>query len=81
LRWDEIDVLGAARQARHPLLVVHDRGDRDVPFESGETLHAAWRGSSLKETAGLGHRRILRDASVLKDTIAFIGSAGLRRSA
>jgi pimeloyl-ACP methyl ester carboxylesterase len=50
------------------LLVVHDRDDREVPFAHGQRLAAAWPNAQLRETTGLGHRRILRDA----DTIAAV---------
>jgi pimeloyl-ACP methyl ester carboxylesterase len=47
------------------LLVIHDRDDKEVSFEHGERLAALWSGGRLIETTGLGHRRILRDESVL----------------
>ncbi len=54
------------------LLVVHDRGDREVSFEHGARLAAAWPAAELLATEGLGHRRILRDATVLARTVAFL---------
>lgn len=65
-----IDELVGERDAA--LLVVHDRDDREVPFAHGEQLIAHWRNAALRPTAGLGHRRILRDASVIADVVAFI---------
>lgn len=47
-----------------PLLVVHDRDDSEVPWGDGEAVARAWPGASLSSTSGLGHRSILRDASV-----------------
>lgn len=51
-------------------LVVHDRDDREVPFADGEAngRHA----THFLPTSGLGHRRILRDASVVERVVAFL---------
>jgi pimeloyl-ACP methyl ester carboxylesterase len=54
------------------LLVVHDRGDREVSFEHGERLAAAWPAAELRATEGLGHRRILRDPEVIASTVEFL---------
>jgi pimeloyl-ACP methyl ester carboxylesterase len=54
-------------------LVVHDRRDPDVPFEHAETLASAWPGARLLSTDGLGHRRVLRDAEVVRRVLEFIG--------
>ena len=55
-----------------PLLVVHDRADREVPFAEGAALAEAWPGARLHATQGLGHRRILRDAAVVDAVAAFL---------
>lgn len=54
------------------LLVVHDRDDREVAFVHGERLAATWHNASLLATAGLGHRRILRDDAVVAAALAFV---------
>ncbi|HET6922588.1 MAG TPA: alpha/beta fold hydrolase [Anaeromyxobacteraceae bacterium] len=55
-----------------PLLVVHDRGDAEVPFADGADIAAAWPGARLLATEGLGHRRILRDPAVAGAAAAFV---------
>lgn len=55
-------------------LVVHDRGDADVPFEHAEKLASAWAGARLLATEGLGHRRVLRDPTVVRSVVEFIGA-------
>lgn len=55
-----------------PLLVVHDRGDAEVPFADGADIAAAWPGARLMATEGLGHRRILRDPAVARATASFV---------
>lgn len=42
-----------------PLLVVHSRDDREIPFADGETLAKASETAILNPVDGLGHRRIL----------------------
>lgn len=57
---------------RHPGLIVHDPEDRTVPFAASRALHEAWPGSRLDHAAGLGHRRLLNDASVIARSVAFV---------
>jgi pimeloyl-ACP methyl ester carboxylesterase len=66
----ELDQLVADREAA--LLVVHDRGDREVPFWHGQRLVTAWRNAMLHATDGLGHRRILRDDAVIAEVVEFV---------
>ncbi|WP_426323109.1 alpha/beta fold hydrolase [Microbacterium sp. E-13] len=51
-----------------PLLIVHDRGDRLVPFAEAERIAAAHPGARILETSGLGHNRILA-ADVVLDAV------------
>jgi pimeloyl-ACP methyl ester carboxylesterase len=55
-----------------PALVVHDRDDREVPFEDAIAIAAAWPGARLLATEGLGHRRVLRDPVVAADVARFV---------
>jgi pimeloyl-ACP methyl ester carboxylesterase len=68
----DFDMHGVAPIAcKSPLLLVHDRGDYEVPISDSFDLSAAWRRSILMETTGLGHRRILHDGAVVDRTVAF----------
>ena len=58
-----------------PALVIHDDSDRIVPWQSGRRIAAAWRGAALMTTRGLGHFRILRDASVVEAAVAFVDAS------
>lgn len=73
--WKEFDVLAAARTMSAPLLVFHDRDDRDVALADGEAIAVAWPGARLVTTTGLGHRRIVHDPSVVAQAIAFLSEA------
>jgi pimeloyl-ACP methyl ester carboxylesterase len=54
------------------LLVIHDRDDREVGFEHGKQLAAIWPNAQLRETVGLGHRRVLRDDDVIAKVVDFV---------
>jgi pimeloyl-ACP methyl ester carboxylesterase len=55
-----------------PLLVVHDGDDLEVPWEDGARIARAAPHAALLTTRGLGHRRILRDARVIREAVQFI---------
>ena len=68
----KFDLLRHAPLQRAPLLVLHDRQDREVPFEHGAALAAAWPGARLQPLANLGHRRMLREPRVLEEIVDFL---------
>lgn len=74
-RWNEMDVPRFAPAMRIPLLVIHDRDDREVRWDDGAAIAAAWPGAELVTTTGLGHHRIVSDAAVIKQVLAFLRSA------
>jgi pimeloyl-ACP methyl ester carboxylesterase len=70
--WEDFDVPVLARSQAVPLLVFHDRDDAEVPWSDGAAIAGAWPGARLVTTAGLGHRRILRDEEVVSQAVAFV---------
>jgi pimeloyl-ACP methyl ester carboxylesterase len=72
LRVEELAVERLAAAREDALLVIHDRGDREVGFAHGERLAATWPGAQLHATEGLGHRRILRAPAILDAVAAFV---------
>lgn len=65
-----------------PLLVIHDRDDKEVPVDVGRGIAKAWPGAELVVTEGLGHQRILRDEGVRDLAVSFIDAAmHLKRAA
>ena len=52
-----------------PTLLVHDRDDRTAPFAGAERFAGAIAGARLVASSGLGHRRVLADASVLDQLV------------
>jgi pimeloyl-ACP methyl ester carboxylesterase len=69
---DDLDLPRLAAALAVPALVVHDRADAEVPFEHGAAIAASWPGARLLPTAGLGHRRILRDPAVVGEVASFV---------
>lgn len=55
-----------------PLLVIHDRNDKEVPVRAGQSIAEAWPGADLIITEGLGHQRILRNNAVTDVAVGFI---------
>ncbi len=55
-----------------PLLVIHDRNDKEVPVRSGQSIAEAWPDADLIITEGLGHQRILRADAVQNVAVSFI---------
>ena len=71
-RWDEFELPQSVARMNAHALVIHDRDDRDVSAASGLALARAWHGARFLLTRGLGHRQILRDASVVADAVDFL---------
>ena len=71
-RWRDLSVPALARTLATPLLVVHDRLDREVAWEDGAAIAAAWPGAELVSPSGLGHRKILREPGVIARAVAFL---------
>ena len=46
-------------------LLIHDQQDQEVPIGQARYNHRHWPGAELRTTDGLGHRRPLRDATVM----------------
>ncbi len=59
-----------------PVLVVHDRGDRETWHAHSEDLVETWPGpATMISTDGLGHRRLLADPHVVRHVLDFVGVA------
>lgn len=72
-RWEELEIVRVADVTEPPpLLVLHDRDDRETSWRDSVTIAEAWPEATLHTTAGLGHNRILRDAEVVERAVQFI---------
>lgn len=72
--WQRLAVDRNAQNLKIPALLFHDRRDREVAFDESLAISRAWAKARLIETVGLGHRRILRDRSVVQQTLDFIST-------
>jgi pimeloyl-ACP methyl ester carboxylesterase len=70
--WRELSVPTLAPSFEAPLLLVHDRDDRDVAVDDAKAIVAAWPRATLMETSGLGHSGVLRDSAVIERVSAFL---------
>lgn len=70
--WKRMDIPALAPAMRIPLLVIHDRDDREVRWGDGEAIARAWPGAELVTTAGLGHHRIVSDPGVIRQVATFL---------
>ena len=77
-----MDLARLAPGLRHPALLLHDPSDAEMPYAESVALARAWPQAELVPAAGLGHRRILKDADVVARVVAFLrrhaGPAALR---
>lgn len=71
-RWAELDVPTMARQLNVPLFIAHDSEDRVVPWRDGAAVAAAWPGSTMVTTKGLGHSGVVREPDVVRQAVAFV---------
>jgi pimeloyl-ACP methyl ester carboxylesterase len=69
----DIVARAAEREDLPAALVIHDAADKEVPFGLGVRVAGAWPDARFQGTHGLGHRRILRDAEVIRSAVAFLG--------
>ncbi|MBB5790597.1 alpha/beta fold hydrolase [Jiangella mangrovi] len=69
----DYDITGLSRRVElPPTLVVHDRNDKEIPYDDGAELAATWPEAELATTEGLGHQRILRDPAVIALVVDYV---------
>jgi pimeloyl-ACP methyl ester carboxylesterase len=73
-QWRLMDVLRFAGAMTVPLLVIHDRNDREVRWDDGAAIARAWPRAELLTTTGLGHHRIVSDQEVIARVVSFLGA-------
>lgn len=74
----EYDLPAVAPRLAAPLLVIHDKDDREVSYEKGTQITSLWPNARLETTQGLGHKRILWDPSVIARAVDFFARHDLR---
>jgi len=71
-RIDRLNSTWLGQRLSAPLLVIHDRNDREVPLADGERVARDAAAGRFLVTEGLGHRRILRDPGVAGEATRFL---------
>jgi pimeloyl-ACP methyl ester carboxylesterase len=72
VRWSDLDMAKLGPRLAASALVIHDRGDRLVPWQKGASFARGWPGARLFTTRGLGHRRVLHDERITALAAEFI---------
>ena len=70
--WRGIDVDAYGPSINVPTLVIHDRGDREVPWQEGADTARVIAGAELMSVDSLGHHRLLRDDRVVERIAEFV---------
>ncbi len=60
------------KKIKEPILIIHDKQDRDVPLVDAQNNYEHAKNAELFVTEGLGHNRILKNKSVIQKIIDFI---------
>lgn len=71
---DEFSLTNIVTKLNQPGLIIHDKNDREVNYTEALALAKQWPGSELMVTEGLGHRRILKNGTVISKIIDFIAT-------
>ncbi|WP_447637270.1 alpha/beta fold hydrolase [Flavobacterium microcysteis] len=69
---DNFSAYRAAKEVTIPVLVIHDKDDDDVPVKAAYHIQENLKHNELVITEGLGHRKILGDAKVIKKIVEFL---------
>ncbi|SOU08478.1 alpha/beta hydrolase [Xanthomonas arboricola] len=74
-RFADFDASPHLPRFQRPALIIHDRRDRETPWDEGARFAALWPQAQLLTTEGLGHNRMVDHASVIEAALDFIGPA------
>ena len=75
---DEIDPKCTIQRFTNPVLTFQDRQDKHIQIQTNRKYFTSHVASSLQETEGLGHFRILGDVDVIARSVEFIDGVGKR---
>ena len=73
LPLEEVDVSQAFNKIKvNQSLIVHDREDAVVPFDSAKEIVKNWRNCRLLVTEGYGHNKLMKNPDVVNEVVRFI---------
>ncbi len=70
--WEEFELPQSVCNNTAQALFIHDVDDHETRFEGGHVLANTWPDARFQATQGLGHRRILRDRTVINSVVDFM---------
>ncbi|PHN75679.1 alpha/beta hydrolase [Pseudomonas syringae] len=71
-RFADYDASSRLPLLDRPALIIHDRRDRETPWEKGARFAELWPGARLFTTEGLGHNRLIDHPSVIAEAMNFL---------
>ncbi|RMO82919.1 Hydrolase [Pseudomonas syringae pv. philadelphi] len=71
-RFADYDARSQLPLLNRPALIIHDRRDRETPWEQGARFAELWPGARLFTTDGLGHNRLIDHPSVIGEVMRFL---------
>lgn len=74
LPLDHFDVAQAVTHIDCPGMIIHDRYDPVIPFESSQHILANWPNAAFMETRNLGHKKLIGSPTVQAAVVNFFGS-------
>jgi pimeloyl-ACP methyl ester carboxylesterase len=72
VHFDDISPERLAPSFSSELLIVHDRGDYEVPLEGAQALAACWPKAQIVVTEKLGHVKLLHDPGIVQRSVTFL---------
>jgi pimeloyl-ACP methyl ester carboxylesterase len=70
--FEQVSTVEAVRKLKRPGLVIHDRDDTLIPYDTGLSVASNWHGAQFITTEKLGHRLALKDADIWQQIIEFL---------
>ena len=72
--WEQVAADTLAAELDFPGLIIHDRQDRQVPWQLAAEIAEAWPDAELLLTDGLGHSRILYHRDTIRRVVGFVSA-------
>ncbi|MEM9776178.1 MAG: alpha/beta hydrolase [Chloroflexota bacterium] len=75
IQRDSWNMLAAAQKIQGKNLIWHDENDHIISMGDSHKLALHLNHAEIRKTAGLGHKRILKDPEVAQQTVAFLSQS------
>ncbi|QMU66665.1 MAG: hypothetical protein GKR88_07320 [Flavobacteriaceae bacterium] len=72
IKVDDLACSHVSKKITIPTLVIHDSEDGDVPVSYANNIRQNLKNGSILITKGLGHTKILRDATIVTRVVNYI---------